>query len=156
MSQGAVKTMKRIQASIVSLLASAMLSAGIPAAAEAADPERWGDYLDFAYVYSSADAPALKERLAEYGAEAGIPLDRYIAEFLGDPDASADAIDEVELRRKAIGYLLLYLSTRDPFLVDQAAVAPRNSRLAMSYMAATDPADGEVIFTTVMGVNTSL
>jgi hypothetical protein len=36
----------------------------------------WSGYLDYAYVYSSADSKALSERLAGYGSEAGVSLDR--------------------------------------------------------------------------------
>jgi hypothetical protein len=75
----------------------------------------WDGYLDYAYVYSSADASALKARLDQYGKEAGVPLERYITEqfetVVVDDDPGPD--DEVRIRREAIGYLLLYLANAD-------------------------------------------
>jgi len=75
----------------------------------------WDGYLDYAYVYSSADASALKARLDQYGKEAGVPLDRYITEqfetVVVDDEPGPD--DEVRIRREAIGYLLLYLAKGD-------------------------------------------
>jgi hypothetical protein len=75
----------------------------------------WDGYLDYAYVYSSADASALKARLDQYGKEAGVPLDRYITEqfetVVVDDEPGPD--DEVRIRREAIGYLLLYLANAD-------------------------------------------
>ena len=70
----------------------------------------WSGYLDYAYVYSSADSKALTERLAAYGNEAGISLDRYVTEYFETlaPHESGD--EETLQRRKAIAYLLLYLS----------------------------------------------
>jgi len=70
----------------------------------------WSGYLDFAYVYSSADSKALAERLQGYGNEAGISLDRYVSEYFETlaPHESSD--EETLVRRKAIAYLLLYLS----------------------------------------------
>ncbi len=74
----------------------------------------WSGYLDYAYVYSSADAKALNERLQGYGNEAGISLERYVADYFETlaPHESGD--EETLLRRKAIAYLLLHLSKGAP------------------------------------------
>jgi hypothetical protein len=118
--RGATRRMKQTANLIISaFFLVATLTAGMASAA--ADPERWGDYLDFAYVFSSADPESLQERLAQYGQEAGISLDSYIVDFLDDPDAPRDSIDEIDLRRKSIAYLLQYLATRDPVLIELAA-----------------------------------
>lgn len=70
----------------------------------------WSSYLDYAYVYSSADAAALRERLQGYGSEAGISLDRYVSEYF-ETLAPHESPDEESLqRRKAIAHLLLHLS----------------------------------------------
>jgi len=80
-----------------------------------AESNPWDGYLDFAYVYSSADANSLKARLAQYGKEAGVPLDRYITEqfetVVVDDEPGPD--DELRIRRQAIGHLLLYLANAD-------------------------------------------
>jgi hypothetical protein len=80
-----------------------------------AEGNAWDGYLDYAYVYSSADAGALKARLEQYGKEAGVPLDRYITEqfesVVNRKDPGPD--DEVRIRRQAIGYLLTYLADND-------------------------------------------
>lgn len=70
----------------------------------------WSSYLDYAYVYSSADAKSLSERLTGYGNEAGVPLERYVKDYFETlaPHESVD--EEATQRRKAIAYLLLYLS----------------------------------------------
>lgn len=98
-----------------------LLLAGVGNANDASDPERWGDYLDYAYVYSSADQAVLKDRLAEYSAAAGISLDDYVNHFLSDPLAPDAPADAMTLRRRSIAFLLQYLATRDPALIDRAA-----------------------------------
>jgi hypothetical protein len=89
--------------------------AGFGAASASAQGNPWDGYLDFAYVYSSADSAALKARLAQYGKEAGVPLDRYITEqFETTVDSDEPGPDdEQRMRRQAIGYLLLYLASGD-------------------------------------------
>jgi hypothetical protein len=80
-----------------------------------AEGNAWDGYLDYAYVYTSADAGALKARLDQYGKDAGVPLDRYITEqfetVVADKEQGPD--DEQRIRRQAIGYLLLYLASGD-------------------------------------------
>ncbi len=79
--------------------------------ANAEDSERWNDYLDFAYVYSSADADALRARLDQYGSEAGASLADFILERY--EVGEIDRHDHTAVRRKAIAYLLQYLANRD-------------------------------------------
>jgi hypothetical protein len=82
--------------------------------AQAVDTSRWNDYLDFAYVYVSADAAPLKERLGQYGAESGMTLPEYIAiETAAQPMDDAP-VDEDRTRRLAVAHLLQYLSVREP------------------------------------------
>ena len=42
----------------------------------------WPGYLDYAYVYSSAEPADLRVRLAEYARESGVTLHDYAAENL--------------------------------------------------------------------------
>jgi hypothetical protein len=82
--------------------------------AQSVDTSRWNDYLDFAYVYVSADANALKERLAQYGLDSGMTLAEYIAvETVYEPEEDAP-VDEDRTRRLAIAHLLQYLAVREP------------------------------------------
>ncbi len=105
----------------------------IPASAET-QPEAWGDYLDYAYVYTAADPGPLSERLAEYTQETGIDLDTYIENFLSDPLEPDAPVDETTLRRTAIAHLLQYLASRDPALIDRAAqAATQLSTMSDSY-----------------------
>ncbi len=82
-----------------------------PAAGASDEPDAWEGYLEYAYVYSSADAESLAARLTEYGQQAGVPLQAYAAERFS-PRFSA-TFDEHDYRRKAIAHLLLYLSEGD-------------------------------------------
>ena len=79
--------------------------------ANATEPDRWDDYLDFAYIYSSADAASLRERLDQYGQNASLSLSDLI---LSRYEVSEiDTLDQRAVRRKAIAYLLQYLANRD-------------------------------------------
>jgi hypothetical protein len=80
-------------------------------AAAGTESQVWSGYLDYAYVYSSADAKSLAERLKGYGNEAGISLDRYVTNYFGSlaPHEAEGSDAENQTRRKAIAYLLLYL-----------------------------------------------
>jgi hypothetical protein len=84
--------------------------AGVAARAE--ESPAWSAYLDYAYVYSSAEPEALRARLEEYGREAGVSLEDYIAEHFEGP--GSQDFDERALRRKAIAYLLHYLAFGEP------------------------------------------
>ena len=82
--------------------------------AGSAAAEDWPAYLDYAYVYVSAEPDALRARLAQYGREAGIRLEDYTRKQFG-PGAVDDGSDEeTRLRRGAIAELLLYLAGGDP------------------------------------------
>ena len=83
----------------------------------------WSGYLDYAYIYSSADSKALTERLAGYGNEAGISLDRYVTDYFETlaPHESGD--EETLVRRKAIAYLLLHLSKGSPDALEASVKA---------------------------------
>jgi hypothetical protein len=79
----------------------------------------WEDYLDFAYVFSSADSAALSARLDGYAGEIGLPLDAWVKRTLEDRDAQGGE-DSSQTRRRAIAQLLEYLATRDPELLDES------------------------------------
>lgn len=92
----------------------------------------WDDYLDFAYVFSSADASQLATRLDGYAAEIGLPLDAYVKRTLEDREAKGGE-DSSNTRRRAIAQLLQYLSTREPAHLDKSvdtieAFSDKNSR----------------------------
>lgn len=90
------------------------------ARAAEADPQLWEGYIDYAYVYSSADSAALQQRLTQYGREAGLTLEEYLFEAFEARREERVELDEVAVRREAIGNLLLYLATRDKELLDRA------------------------------------
>jgi hypothetical protein len=81
------------------------------AAVAGTESQVWSGYLDYAYVYSSADSKSLEDRLKGYGNEAGISLDRYVTDYFGTlaPHETEGNDAENQTRRKAIAYLLLYL-----------------------------------------------
>jgi hypothetical protein len=86
----------------------------------------WTAYLDYAYVYSSADADALRARLKGYGEEAGVSLDRYISEYFETlARFESEDEDEASTRRKAVAYLLSYLASNDPESLERSVVAIR-------------------------------
>jgi hypothetical protein len=92
----------------------------------------WDDYLDFAYVFSSSDAPALTARLDGYAAEIGMPLDAYVKRSLEDREAKGGE-ETSQTRRRAIAQLLQYLATREPKFLDHSVdtidvFADENSR----------------------------
>ncbi|MEZ4334607.1 MAG: hypothetical protein R3F35_22860 [Myxococcota bacterium] len=88
---------------------TALVSVGVPGARAAT----WDDYLDFAYIYSSADAESLAARLKGYEREVGLPLDAYVKRTVEDRDAKRGE-DAAQTRRRAIAQLLEYLATREP------------------------------------------
>ncbi len=89
--------------------------------ARAADPSRWIDYLDFAYIYSSADAETLVDRFNGYGQEAGMSLEDFILDQYEIP--RDQPLDDTALRRKAVAYFLQYLSNRDLEALGQSVEA---------------------------------
>jgi len=86
----------------------------------AAESEKWSGYLDYAYVYCSAEPDALRKRLDEYGKEAGIKLEDYAAVSLGGAAAKSAQDPDTVVRRAAIARLLLYLARGDEDQLDQS------------------------------------
>jgi hypothetical protein len=96
--------------------------AGAPSAsrAQAIDTSHWDAYLDYAYVYSSAEPSALEERLGEYGREAGMTLSDYVGIQSRALRSDTGSHDERLQRRVAVAHLLRYLAEREPRHLDQA------------------------------------
>ncbi len=93
------------------VLAALLLVATGSTSAEGSASDTWAGYIDFAYVYSSAEPEALQKRLEEYGREAGLPFDRYITEVYASAVKTDDeGFDDNHARRKAIAYLLHYIA----------------------------------------------
>ncbi len=88
-----------------------------------AEESPWSGYLDYAYVYSSADADALRARLDEYGAEAGIRLEDHVRVAFGARAIAAAVDPETQQRRAAIAHLLLYLASGDPARLEESVDA---------------------------------
>jgi len=108
--------MSFLRSSIV-VLATALCAS----VATAEDQDLWAAYLDYAYVYVSAEPEALQNRLAGYGREAGVTLPEYIErrfEIVGDADGE---LDEAAIRRKAVAYLLHYLADGEPNSLETSA-----------------------------------
>jgi len=98
--------------------------AGLNASEARSAEDLWPAYLDYAYVYSSADAASLRARLAEYGTEAGLPLGDYVARaFASGGEDEHAPFDEEKRRREAIGFLLLYLADGEPEALDRSIEA---------------------------------
>lgn len=88
------------------LLAASLLAAGwlaLPASG-AAEEARWEDYLDHAYVYSTADVDDLRRLVRRAESAVGTPLAEYHAETFA---AHAIPNGEIAIRRKAIAELIL-------------------------------------------------
>jgi len=112
-------------ASVMALGLAAALAPAAKAQGEApaqGQADLWAAYLDYAYVYSSAEPDALKARLAGYGREAGMPLEDYIQQrFEVALERDDGPVDEAMVRRKAVAHLLHYLSEGEPRSLDAAA-----------------------------------
>jgi hypothetical protein len=100
-----------------------MLIAALPAGAKEAKESAWPGYLDYAYIYCSAEPDALRKRLAEYGREAGIQLEDYVSVSLGRSAEKAASDPDAVVRRAAIARLLLYLATGERDQLDQSVDA---------------------------------
>jgi len=105
------------------LVWSALSGAPAESRAQAIDTSRWDAYLDYAYVYSSAEPAALEARLDEYGREAGMTLAEYVGIQSRALRSDEAGRDERLLRRVAIAHLLRYLAEREPRHLDQSAEA---------------------------------
>jgi hypothetical protein len=99
---------------VLPLLASAVQ------AATARSTTTWDGYLDYAYVYSSAEPAALKQRLVQYGRESGLSLEEYLFEAYESLREEGETLDEPATRRLATGYFLLYLANASDRDLDKA------------------------------------
>ncbi len=68
----------------------------------------WNDYLDHAYVYSSADVQDLRSLLGRTTGVVGLSLAEYHSETFPALAARTTPMSELQIRRKAISELLLY------------------------------------------------
>ena len=104
---------RRILALFLAAATAAATTASAASNAPSDAEDCWTGYLDYAYVYSSAEPRALRERLDRYAAACGLSLSDHIAESIEkraarDPHLGSDA-----QRRRAIAHLLQYLSSDD-------------------------------------------
>jgi ActR/RegA family two-component response regulator len=88
--------------------------------AVSAAAEDWPTYLDYAYVYLSAEPDQLKARLAQYGKDAHIRLEDYVRKDFGPGAVNDGSDEETRLRRAAIAELLIYLSSGEPDHLDKS------------------------------------
>jgi hypothetical protein len=79
-------------------------------ASAGSDADPWAGYLDYAYIYASAEPEPLGARLEEYARDAGIPLAQVLAQSAASSGAAQEGFDETKLRRRAVGHLLQYLA----------------------------------------------
>jgi hypothetical protein len=96
-----------------------LLAASLAPASQGTGTASWEDYLDYAYVFSSADARSLSARLDGYAQEIGLPLDAWIKRTLEDRDAQGGE-DSAQTRRRAIAQLLRYLAERESKHLDRS------------------------------------
>jgi hypothetical protein len=108
---------------IATLVSIAAVIAGRPAFAN--EPDAWAGYLDFAYIYSSAEPEALAGRLREYGRETRMSLADYVTRHLETAALEEDDADEVVARRLAIAHLLAYLAAGEPDELEASVKAVR-------------------------------
>ena len=94
------------------------LALALPAVA---DESAWTAYLDYAYVFASADEESLRARLKDYGREAGIRLEDYVPVAFGERALAESADPEADTRRAAIARLLLYLAYGEPEELEASA-----------------------------------
>jgi hypothetical protein len=111
---------------IASLGLLAALVAGRAFAQAEPEQDAWAGYLDFAYVYSSAEPEALATRLRDYGRETHMSLQDYITRRLENAAEGEDGeIDEVVTRRLAVAHLLQYLASGEPDQLEASVSAVR-------------------------------
>ena len=106
---------------LVAWVACLGIALAMPSIAQAeVDPSKWEGYIDYAYVYSSADAKSLGQRLKQYGRESGLTLEEFLYEAYEAKREDGEGLDEPAVRRLAIGYFLMYLANRDVDYLDKA------------------------------------
>jgi ribose 1,5-bisphosphokinase PhnN len=111
---------------IASMGLAAALVAGRAFAQAEAEQDAWAGYLDFAYVYSSAELEALATRLRDYGRETHMSLPDYITRRLENASEGEDGeIDEVVTRRLAVAHLLQYLASGETDQLEASVSAAR-------------------------------
>jgi hypothetical protein len=109
------------------VLAALLLVVTGSTSAEGSASDTWAGYIDFAYVYSSAESEALRKRLEEYGREAGLPFDRYLTEQYATKVKSKDeGFDDNYARRRSIAYLLHYIAYGEKESLETAFDAARS------------------------------
>jgi hypothetical protein len=108
----------------IALSALITLLVASPALAQE-ETDAWAGYLDFAYVYSSAEPAALAQRLKDYGRETHMSLEDYTTRHLEAGTGEGDDADEVATRRRAIAHLLEYLASGDPDQIEASVEAVR-------------------------------
>ena len=130
------------------LLSAALAIALLGHAASAAERgSAWDGYLDYAYVYSSADSKALTERLTAYGNEAGISLAAIarfdvdiarlrLARVLFDEKNSADALKLLEIK-PVDSFIGLYADLKGDVLAAQG----KRAEARAAYQVAFDKSD---------------
>ena len=109
--------MRTVHSVVGIAIAMALVGGRVEAGTES--PE-WSAYLDYAYVYSSAEPELLRKRLQEYAEEAGTPLDRYISEYFETLVPLEGEDDEAQTRRRAIAYLVHYFASGDTISLDRS------------------------------------
>jgi hypothetical protein len=121
--------MKRFLCAAVGIALTALLWARVAGAGT--ESSVWSGYLDYAYIFASADQKALADRLNGYGKEAGISLERYTADYFETLAPHEGVEAETQQRRKAIAYLLLYLAkgSVDSLEASAKAIHELNHRL---------------------------
>ncbi|MCP4002772.1 MAG: hypothetical protein GY725_01125 [bacterium] len=85
----------------------------------------WSGYLDFAYVYVSAEPQALRARLEEYAAEAGVSLSDFAAENLDGDGFLPRTLGEDDQRRRAVAHLLLFIASGNGDEIEAAVASVR-------------------------------
>ena len=114
-----------VAVAIFAIAASVFGGARDAGASEAATSDPWAGYLDYAYIYSSAEPDALMRRLRGYGREAGISLGDYIVQRFDSRSAQAVPFDERDARHEAVAYLLRYISEGDRDALHKSVAAVR-------------------------------
>jgi hypothetical protein len=125
---GPVKEIRARSLTVAGLACAVLLAWSLPVRAQGAavDTSQWDAYLDYAYVYVSADAAALGARLDEYASQAGMTLDEYATVAAAGRRPDDETIEEATRRRLAVAHLLRYLATREPKALERSVelIAP--------------------------------
>jgi len=104
-------------------LVAAIAATALAAHAQAPDTTVWDGYLDYAYVYSSADPSTLAARIDEYATEAEMTLAEYVSVQTQAGRKTLDDLDDTARRRVAVAHLLRYLGEREPKALEHAVEA---------------------------------